>query len=183
MHLNQNTLLRLLLIADDEVDRMTIRRSLRQARLQVETESAGSGQEGLALLRTQEFDCVFINYVLPDTNGLDLLKQMRQQGILVPVLIFTAQANERIATEALLSGASDYISKNLLTPEVVAQSIRNALRLFKIETERVAAEKALRKSEAQLREAQKMAKIGSWTFNYLTRDVSWSVISCAIPIM
>lgn len=174
MDLLPSTIIRLLIVDDDEVDRMTIKRSLRKANITSDIQTAETAKDGLQLILKNEFDCIFIDFVLPDNNGLELLNLIRQQGINTPVLIVTSQGDERIAAQALRSGASDYISKNMLTPEGISQSVRNAIRVYRVQKERQAAEEALRKSEARLSEAQRLAKMGSWEFYLSTGEMEWS---------
>src|SRR5688500_5349659 len=122
-------LLKLLIIDDDEVDRMTIQRSLAKANIAVTIDMAEKERQGLGLLDANIYDCIFIDYVLPDTIGVALLKEIRAKGIATPIVIVTSHGDERIAIEAIRNGASDYISKNLLTPEGISHSVRTALKV------------------------------------------------------
>jgi FixJ family two-component response regulator len=56
-------------------------------------------------------------------------KILKDLGIETPVIFVTSQGDEKIASQAILGGAADYIPKSLLTPDGVSQSIRNALKL------------------------------------------------------
>lgn len=163
-------LLNLLIIDDDEVDRMTIQRSLAKANIPANIDMAEKGLLGLAMLKDKQYDCLFIDYVLPDINGVALLKEIRAQGITTPIVMVTSHGDERVAIEAIRNGASDYISKNLLTPEGVSHSIRTALKVFEAEKEKKAAEMALLQSESQLKEAQKLAKLGNWELDFKKKD-------------
>ncbi len=72
-------------------------------------------------------DLIILDYSLPDMSGLELLKRVRETHEDVPVLMVTGQGNERIAVEAMKSGASDYIIKsdNYLT--TLPATVRNIL--------------------------------------------------------
>ncbi|WP_051360105.1 response regulator [Adhaeribacter aquaticus] len=166
--------IRLLIIDDDEVDRITIQRSLRKVDFPATIDMAERGEEGLAMLLENSYNCILVDYRLPDTDGVELLKKIRAQGIDIPVLIVTSQGDERIAAEALRSGASDYLSKSFLTPDGVLHSVRNAIKVYEVEKERVATENALRVSKERLKEAQNLAKIGNWNLDLKNNKVFWS---------
>ncbi|GAB2534875.1 response regulator [Rufibacter soli] len=141
---------KLLIVDDDEVDRMIIQRSLRTAQVAADIQTATLGAEALSALEQTTFDFIFIDFMLPDMNGLELLQQIRERGITTPVQVVTSQGDERIAVEAMKTGASDYLPKTLLTPEGISQSIRNAVRLHKIEQERLHTQEQLIKTQKQL---------------------------------
>ncbi|WP_156180417.1 response regulator [Rufibacter radiotolerans] len=141
---------KLLIVDDDEVDRMIIKRSLRTAQVAAEIYTATLGSEALEALGQTTFDFIFIDFMLPDMNGLELLQKIRENGITTPVQVVTSQGDERIAVEAMKTGASDYLPKTLLTPEGISQSIRSAIRLHKIEQERLHTQDQLIRTQKQL---------------------------------
>ncbi|WP_192821173.1 response regulator [Rufibacter sp. LB8] len=157
--------LKLLIVDDDEVDRMIIRRSLRTAQVEAEVQNATTGEEALAALKATNFDFIFIDFMLPDMNGLELLQVIREKGITTPVQIVTSQGDERIAVEAIKTGASDYLPKTLLTPEGISQSIRTAVRLHKIEQERLQTQEQLRRTQEQLETVVNGAPIILWAID------------------
>jgi PAS domain S-box-containing protein len=142
--------LKILIIDDDHVDRMTVKRSLKTAGIEAETTMADSAVAGLEQLQGNTFDCLFIDFKLPDMDGLELLQKIRRINKEVPVILVTSYGDERVAAEAIKTGASDYISKSLLTPEGISHSLRNAIRLNQIEKEKQAAEESLQKTQIQL---------------------------------
>jgi two-component system, cell cycle sensor histidine kinase and response regulator CckA len=64
------------------------------------------------LIDKRKFDIILLDYRLPETTGLDVLKTISSRGYHIPVVMVTGQGDERIATQALQNGASDYIVKN-----------------------------------------------------------------------
>ncbi|QHL86128.1 response regulator [Nibribacter ruber] len=158
-------IVRLLVVDDDEVDRMIIKRSLRTAKVEAEVYNAAMGSEALQALAQNQFDFIFIDFMLPDMNGLELLQKIRERGITTPVQIVTSQGDERIAVEAMKTGASDYLPKTLLTPEGISQSIRNAVRLHRIEEERLRTEQQLRHTQEQLEIVISGAPIVLWAID------------------
>mgnify|MGYP005755627173 FL=1 len=145
-----NEKLRLLIIDDDEVDQMAIKRSVSKTNLNAEIVSTFAASEGLQILSKQRFDCIFVDFRLPDMDGLEVMEKISQMGITSPVLIVTSHGDERIAAQAIRLGAADYIPKSLLTPEGISHSVRNAIRLKQAELEKRRTEERLRTSQAQL---------------------------------
>ncbi|HLM69647.1 MAG TPA: response regulator, partial [Longimicrobium sp.] len=73
------------------------------------------------------FDCVFLDYSLPDGDGLTFLRGLRAAGIAVPVVMLTGQQDDRVAAQLGESGAADYVDKAELTPARIVESLRRAL--------------------------------------------------------
>ena len=67
--------LRILVVDDDEADRLAVRRCLHQSGLSVAIEEARTGAEALKLIAHSDYDCVFLDYYLPDVAGLSLLEK------------------------------------------------------------------------------------------------------------
>jgi len=120
--------LRILIIDDDLVDRLAIRKAILQTRPGAAIEEAGDGEEGLAVLRRQTCDCVLLDYRLPRWNGLKVLTEMRAAGFHPPVIMLTGQGDEQVAVEIMKAGASDYLSKGMLSPETLDKSVEFAIR-------------------------------------------------------
>lgn len=140
--------LSILLIDDDTVDRMAVRRTLRSAGLDVALTEVSDHTEALAALEAREFDCILLDYRLPGIDGLAVLRDLRDRGITAPVVMLTGQGDEQLAVEIMKAGAADYLTKGALTPEYLAQSVRNAVRVHRAER---AAARALSDSIARLR--------------------------------
>lgn len=165
---------RILIIDDEQVDAMAIKHALHDARLEVETVLAKLGSEGLRFLEKEQFDCIITDFQMPDMNGISLVKKIRSKGIPTPIIFVTAYGDETVATEALRSGANDYMIKDSINASNLSQSLRNVIRNFKIDQERTEIQKALHQSEARLREAQKLAKMGNLSINVSDQEVVWS---------
>jgi CheY-like chemotaxis protein len=119
--------LRILVLDDDQVDRMAVRRALGRTGLALTISEAEAVLPAIDLLATEPFDCVFLDYNLPDGDGLTFLLGVRAAGIGVPVVMLTGQQDESIAARLTESGAADYIAKGELTPARLAESLRRAL--------------------------------------------------------
>ncbi|MFV8466127.1 response regulator [Flavobacterium sp. LB1P62] len=157
--------LKILIIDDDKVDSITIIRSISHSGIIADVETAFSAKEGIEKIKSFPYDLIFLDYMMPDSDGISFLKKLRDIGIETPVIFVTSQGDEKIASQAILGGASDYIPKTLLTPDGISQSIRNAIKLHDSLELRKKTELALTINANRLYEAQKLAKIGSWEIN------------------
>lgn len=72
---------------------------------------AGSATQALNFLREQSFDLVLCDLVMPDMDGLTLLKQIRKLGLDLPFLLITSYGSLATAVEAVRQGADDYIMR------------------------------------------------------------------------
>ena len=120
-------LLKILVIDDDKVDTMALIRSISKSGILADVVNSFSSKDAISKLESTEFDLIFLDYMLPELDGISFLKKIRKMGLHTPVIFVTSQGDEKIASQAILSGASDYIPKTLITPEGVSQSIRNAI--------------------------------------------------------
>jgi PAS domain S-box-containing protein len=159
--------LRLLLVDDDELDRMSIRRALRSGGVRAEIVEASDAASALELLRSQHIGCAFMDFRMPARDGLWLVREARAQGVVAPLIVLTGQGDERIAVELMKAGASDYFSKANITPELVVGSLRQALRVS-------AAEAALRQSEERLRLTIEATQLGTWDYHPPSGRLDWS---------
>lgn len=111
--------LRILVIEDDPV----IGKSLRQGfeELGHSCELARDGDRGLSLARSQQFDLIILDLMLPGMPGMTVLKTIRQEGLRLPVIVLTAlgAVDERVA--GLEAGADDYMVKPFAFPELLAR--------------------------------------------------------------
>jgi len=144
--------LKILVIDDDAVDRMAVRRALQKADFEVDLSEATDGSTALSTLKTNNFDCIFIDYLLPDQDGLTLVKQLQKLDVDAPLIVLTGQGDEQIAVEAMKAGAADYLSKTRLAPSTLAHTVRSAIRLRRAEQTAFAANRKLQMTNLQLRQ-------------------------------
>ncbi len=121
----------ILYVEDDAVDADLARRALAlhlpQARLQV----ANTLVQARECLRLDgPFALLLVDICLPDGNGLDLVREVREQGLPLAVVALTGQGDETLAIAALKAGADDYLAKGAQTLERLASTARAALQRF-----------------------------------------------------
>jgi two-component system, sensor histidine kinase and response regulator len=138
--------LKILIVDDDEVDRMAICRALKATDVLSELAEASSCAEALSTLKQTSFDCAFLDYRLPDRNGLALMQIMQEQGMQCPVIMLTGQGDEQIAVELMKAGATDYLTKSHISPERLAKTLRSALRIYQAEQQAALANQQLQES-------------------------------------
>jgi two-component system, OmpR family, response regulator len=83
---------------------------------------AGNGERADYLARTEHYDAVLLDLGLPRVDGLTLLRQWREGGISVPVLILTARGTWSEKVQGIDSGADDYVAKPYRVEEVMART-------------------------------------------------------------
>ena len=113
-----------LIIEDEPAIRRFLRVSLAESGYRVI--EAGSGQEGMRRLRLDRPDIIVLDLGLPDIDGLDVIREVRQASP-VPIVILSSRADERGKVEALDLGADDYVTKPFGIDELTAR-LRTALR-------------------------------------------------------
>jgi two-component system OmpR family response regulator len=108
-----------LVIEDDEKIQAFVSKGLRQDGHTVDTASTGS--EGLALWEKSRYDAIVLDIMLPEKNGIAVLKHMRNQNDLTPVLVLSAKIAVDDRVSGLESGADDYMTKPFSFSELAAR--------------------------------------------------------------
>ncbi|MEV6168178.1 response regulator transcription factor [Streptomyces sp. NPDC051954] len=114
--------MRVLLVEDDEPVAQSLRRGLIRYGFEVEWVATG----GSALAYEGAYDVVLLDLGLPDTDGLDVCKALRERGS-VPIIVISARSDETDRVVGLELGADDYVSKPFGVREVIAR-IRAVMR-------------------------------------------------------
>ncbi|MEH1767860.1 MAG: ATP-binding protein [Nostoc sp.] len=142
--------LKILVVDDDKVDRIAIRSALTKAGVPIELAEVGDGNEAFSALSTTVYHCVFLDYRLPDQDGLTLIQQLRSSEIKVPLVVLTDQGDEQITLQLLKAGATDYLSKSRISPETLSQVLRSAIRIYQAEMQADLASQQLRETHEEL---------------------------------
>ncbi|MEL6401603.1 MAG: ATP-binding protein [Cyanobacteria bacterium J06626_4] len=147
-----NETLNVLVIDDDVTDRMAMRRYLAKTPLQATMTEAANAQTARQLLASEPFNCIFLDFRLPDTDGLSFIKQLRLEGNRLPIIVFTGQGDEQTAVDLMKAGASDYLSKSRLSPDTLSSLIRHAMTVYRAEQRTRAAQEQLKQTNLLLRQ-------------------------------
>lgn len=150
--------LRLLLVDDDELDRMAVKRLLRQLGRPTQLAETADGLQAVELLLAQHFDCVLMDVHMPAIDGLALLRRIRGLGVDCPVVMLTGQGDEALAVDLMKAGASDYLAKSSLDAARLGAALRGALTLAQAQR---AARDAQRLLQQQVQFAEMFVGIAS----------------------
>jgi two-component system, response regulator YesN len=113
------------LVIDDDVGTLeTFRIILKLERFEVDV--AAAALEGVELLHSRSYDVVLADLRLPDSSGLDVLKDLRRTGCMTPFLLMTAFGTIRSAVKAIQLGACDYLEKPLTETDLV-EAVQKAI--------------------------------------------------------
>jgi len=115
----------LILLIDDEPQILRALKTILQAN-HFRVASAATGEQGIALCVAQPPDVIILDLTLPDMDGIEVCRQIRQWSA-VPIIVLSVRENERDKVSALDSGADDYLVKPFGIEELLAR-IRVSLR-------------------------------------------------------
>ena len=111
--------MRLLVIEDEDTLRATLATRLKEEGFAVE--QAADGREGLYFAQEYPIDLAIIDLGLPEVSGLDIIRQVREDGKTYPILILTARDRWQDKVDGLSAGADDYVVKPFHFEEVSAR--------------------------------------------------------------
>jgi CheY-like chemotaxis protein len=130
------TCLRILIIDDDEVDRMRLKRFLAESKMlhPLKIDEVVNGTAGIAALTSQHYDCVLLDYNLPDMNGLSILRQLfsGDTPMLPPIIMQTVVDDDKTGIEFVEAGAQDYLVKGRFDHIILTRSILYARERHKL---------------------------------------------------
>jgi two-component system, NarL family, invasion response regulator UvrY len=143
---------RILLIDDHPIVRLGVRRILSDHFNPVFIGEAGDAESGAMQALTEEWDVVVLDITMPGAVGLDVLKHIREQRPLLPILVLSIHPANQFARRALHAGASGYLTKDSAPSELVG-AIEDVKRGRRYVSEAVKATMAGTKSRIATHEA------------------------------
>lgn len=117
--------MRVLVVEDEAKTAAFLKKGLGEQGFLVD--ACSDGGEGLDLALSREYDCLVLDVMLPGLTGLEILKQIRQEGRTTPVIFLTARDGVADRVEGLDLGADDYLVKPFAFSELLAR-VRSLLR-------------------------------------------------------
>ena len=122
-----------LLIVDDEANTLaSLSRAFRLAGH--EATVCDNAARAVELAKSEHFDMIFSDVVMPGRDGLSLLEELRAQGVTTPVVMMSGQAHIEMAVRATKLGALDFLEKPISTDKLLL-TVENALKLQRLESE------------------------------------------------
>src|SRR5437763_1900534 len=119
----QRPMIRVLVIDDHGLVRQGIRQFLADTPDIIVGADASNAADGLARARREQWGAVLLDLTLPDSHGLDVLKELRREQPDVPILVLSMHPEDQFALRAIRAGASGYLTKNS-APEELVTAIR-----------------------------------------------------------
>jgi two-component system, OmpR family, response regulator len=111
--------MKILVVEDDRTVGQYVKRGLEEQRYQADL--VEDGLEGLRLASGGRYDLIVLDLRLPELNGLEVLRTLRDRGNTTPILVLTAQDAVDFKVQALRSGADDYVTKPFSFEELLAR--------------------------------------------------------------
>src|SRR6266702_1375424 len=122
-----------LLIVDDDANTLaSLARAFRLAGY--EATVCDSASRALELAKSEAFDLILSDVVMPGKDGLWLLENLKTEGVATPVVMMSGQAHIEMAVRATRLGALDFLEKPIATEKLLL-TLENALRLQRLESE------------------------------------------------
>jgi signal transduction histidine kinase len=151
-------ILRVLILEDTDADAELVEHQLRRDGLQFEAIRVSSREEFQTEILERPPDLILSDYSLPRFSGLEALRFVNSHECTAPFILVTGSQTEEVAVECMKEGAADYILKSTLTR--LPSAVRNALDRRQSEKEKEEALYALRQSQEQLLQSQKLEAVG-----------------------
>lgn len=109
-----------ILVADDEIELVAaLEELLKRERYTVDT--VYDGQSAYEYASTDNYDCIILDIMMPDIDGLEVLRRLRSAGIKTPILLLTAKGDPSDRILGLDRGADDYLPKPFVVGELLAR--------------------------------------------------------------
>lgn len=124
-----------LLVVDDSVFQHHVITGLLKAEDDLRIIFAKCGEEALAVLEREAPNLILTDLIMPDSDGLELVQQVRDRFPALPMILMTAYGSEEVAMRALRAGATNYVPKRDLARDLAA-TVRQILRLSAVNRQR-----------------------------------------------
>ena len=111
--------MRVLLVEDDSGVSRFIKKGLKEEGYVVD--AAFDGEEGLHLALSQTYDLIILDILLPEMDGYEVLRKIREKGVVIPVICLTAKDEKEDIIQGLELGADDYLIKPFSFSELLAR--------------------------------------------------------------
>jgi DNA-binding response OmpR family regulator len=111
--------MRILLVEDEQHLALAVAELLKQQHIAVDL--AADGLVGMAYAETGSYDAIVLDIMLPGIDGITITSQLRNQGIMTPIILLTARSTTEDKVSGLDAGADDYLTKPFQTSELLAR--------------------------------------------------------------
>ncbi len=158
--------IRVLIVDDDRVDRTVCQACLRESPIwQFEFAEAESVAGGVEIASSWRPDCILLDFVLPDGDGIEVLDRLPVSERSCSIILLTAYGGEELAVRAMKAGATDYLPKARLSPDILPRAVVNSVESFRMKQQTENQRAALAVSQRRYRELLEAIPQMVWTAN------------------
>ncbi|MGD0572623.1 MAG: PAS domain S-box protein [Sedimentisphaerales bacterium] len=166
--MTSNNSLKILLVEDSASDAALLQENiLSSGAKDISISVVQSLNEAKEYLKNNHPDAVLLDLTLPDSSGLDTVREVRSISPDLPIVVLTGVDDENTGVEAMRAGVQDYLVKGQTDGRTIIRVIRYSI-------ERKRAEKLLIESKKDLDRAQAVAYSGSWRLDIRNNKLTWS---------
>lgn len=159
---------KILIVEDDLLDSMTLKRALKESTLNLSTVwSVASLTDAVALLEKEKPDVVLLDLGLPDSYGLSAVSTLQPWMDEIPIVVLSGLEDKEIAISAVQKGVQDYLTKDNIDSAVLSRVIRYAI-------ERKEHERQLRVAEERYRTIFENSAVAIMVADEADRLISWN---------
>ncbi|MDC0932861.1 response regulator transcription factor [Arcobacteraceae bacterium] len=174
--------MKMLIVEDDENILSVLKRGFEEENYIIDTSL--DGDEGDYLALTNSYDVILLDWMLPNKTGIEILKNIRDNGIKTPIIMLTAKGNIDDKVEGLTQGADDYVGKPFSFKELLARvnalyrrSLSSSTNKFKLHDVEIDIDlKIVKKNEQELILTQKEFELLLFLIKHKNQLVSNSII-------
>nr|MBA3284647.1 PAS domain S-box protein [Nitrosopumilus sp.] len=164
--------IKILHIEDVSSDAVLVNNQLKKSKLDYEILVVDTKAKFIKELKDFTPDIILSDHSLPSFNSHEALAILHETGLKIPFILVTAALSDELAVDLIRKGADDYILKDRLHRLPIA--IQNELEKYRLQRAKEVIIDELISSQLHLKEAQAIAKVGSWVTDLQTLQVKWS---------
>ena len=167
-------LIRVLYLDDNPHDQELVRDILTEEHSGFNLTICSDRDQFETFLTQEQWDVILSDFNILGYSGLQVIQTVKEKSPDTPVIILTGTGTEEMAVRAMKMGAADYVIKSHSHIQRLGETIYRVLHLAKVKKDKLRAESALIKREKELTLAQKVAQLGSWSYDPLSMQPTWS---------
>ncbi len=134
----------ILIIDDNPADLNIFKRYLNKIKdFNVHLTMTDNSEDGFKLCNNEKFDVIFIDYLLGNENGIDIIKKFKDLGCKSEYILLTGYGSEAVVADALRAGASDYLKKNTISVPILEKTLKHI-------SQKIFSEQKIKKTESKL---------------------------------
>ena len=164
--------LNLLLLEDNLQDAHLIQATIKRAEIQFDATLVSHEQDFIAALQKNTYNVVLIDNNLPQFDAMSALRILKEKKINLPIILVSGAVSEEFAVQIMMAGAWDYVFKDKLAR--LPAAILNAIKKYDREIDYQNKIDEIIRKEGLMKEAERLAHLGSWENNVLEQRYYWS---------